>query len=372
MNACVGWRVSPSRARWCSRGRRGRPRRSGRSQSKDGKTNFKFGFLAQPQLEVLETPDGSGSTRRTSSCGGSASLFGGKICGPVDVLLRDRQPQPGEGDPRQDREPDGAKDAGFMYLQDAYVTYDQGDAFKVDAGMIMTPLGHNHNQSAATLLPVDYGPLHVRRSRAHGHAGRARLRRPAARLPVEAAPGIPPRRLPGGPRRRGAQRASRGGTRGLVPLCGRHRLLLRRHVPGDQAGVGDRRQLRRPGGLPLLRGRRVRRAAVQQGPARGDRRRSTGCGSTAGRSSPRCRSRTWWRSRRASTSPRPSSPPFVQYSRRTFDNPATPGAERVAGGAGVLDGRSPAEPEGQRAAASTPKGCRTGPRCSAQLQLFYF
>ena len=26
-------------------------------ESKDGKTNFKFGFLAQPQLEVLETPD---------------------------------------------------------------------------------------------------------------------------------------------------------------------------------------------------------------------------------------------------------------------------------------------------------------------------
>jgi hypothetical protein len=28
----------------------------------------------------------------------------------------------------------------------------------VDAGMILVPLGHEHNQSAATLLPIDYGP----------------------------------------------------------------------------------------------------------------------------------------------------------------------------------------------------------------------
>ncbi len=47
-------------------------------ESKDGKTNIKFGFLAQPQVESLETPDGSGSStnlflRRLRM------IFGGKI-----------------------------------------------------------------------------------------------------------------------------------------------------------------------------------------------------------------------------------------------------------------------------------------------------
>ena len=45
-----------------------------------------------------------------------------------------------------------------MYLQDAYVSYNASNAFHVDAGMMLLPLGHNHMQSAATLLPVDYGP----------------------------------------------------------------------------------------------------------------------------------------------------------------------------------------------------------------------
>jgi hypothetical protein len=45
-----------------------------------------------------------------------------------------------------------------MYIQDAYFTYDAMNAFKVDAGMILVPMSWNHTQSAASLLPVDYGP----------------------------------------------------------------------------------------------------------------------------------------------------------------------------------------------------------------------
>ena len=37
------------------------------------------------------------------------------------------------------------------------MTYDRGTAFKVDLGMLLLGQSHNHLQSAATLLPVDYG-----------------------------------------------------------------------------------------------------------------------------------------------------------------------------------------------------------------------
>jgi hypothetical protein len=43
-------------------------------------------------------------------------------------------------------------------MQDMFVTYNYSDGFKVDAGAILLGQSHNHLQSAATLLPVDYGP----------------------------------------------------------------------------------------------------------------------------------------------------------------------------------------------------------------------
>jgi hypothetical protein len=53
----------------------------------------------------------------------------------------------------------GAKEAGNIYIQDAYFTFEPGMAFKIDTGMILVPMSYNHTQSAASLLPVDYGPF---------------------------------------------------------------------------------------------------------------------------------------------------------------------------------------------------------------------
>ena len=125
-----------------------------------------------------------------------------------------------------------------MYIQDAYFTYNQGDAFKVDAGMIMVPLGHNHNQSAATLLPVDYGPYTFLEVVAHGRrVGRdygVQLRGYPPKQHLEYRLGV----FQGVRGAEAPQRVPRGGPRRLVPLCRRHRVLLRRHLPGEPSGCG--------------------------------------------------------------------------------------------------------------------------------------
>jgi hypothetical protein len=125
-------------------------------ESKDGKSNIKVGLLVQPQLEVVDTPDAADQSKNLF-LRRIRIIFGGKISDRWTFFVETDSPNLGKATGDKTTNPNGAKDGGGMYIQDAYFTYNQADAFKVDAGMIMVPLGHNHNQSAATLLPVDYG-----------------------------------------------------------------------------------------------------------------------------------------------------------------------------------------------------------------------
>jgi hypothetical protein len=125
-------------------------------ESKDGRTNLKVGFLVQPQLEAVETADTTDQSKNLF-LRRIRIMFGGRIADRWTFFFETDSPNLGKSMGDKASNPTGAKDAGTVYIQDAYFTYNQGDAFKVDAGMIMVPLGHNHNQSAATLLPVDYG-----------------------------------------------------------------------------------------------------------------------------------------------------------------------------------------------------------------------
>jgi hypothetical protein len=126
-------------------------------ESKDGKSSLKFGFLIQPQLELLETADHDAT---------SANLYirrlrlivGGTLNEHWSFFFETDSPNLGKVNPNPGASQPGAKDQGDLYVQDAYVTYSQGMAFKVDAGMIMLPHSRNGTQSAATLLAVDYGP----------------------------------------------------------------------------------------------------------------------------------------------------------------------------------------------------------------------
>ncbi len=124
--------------------------------SKDGKTNIKIGFLAQPQAEIVDTPDGTGQSKNVY-LRRIRIMFGGKVAERWTFFFETDSPNVGKTLGDKASNPTGAREAGNIYIQDAYLTYNQADWLKVDAGMMLIPLGHNHNQSAATLLPIDYG-----------------------------------------------------------------------------------------------------------------------------------------------------------------------------------------------------------------------
>jgi hypothetical protein len=121
--------------------------------SKDGSSFIKFGFLAQPQAEWLETADAK-SWSQNLFLRRMRLLLGGKIANRWLFFVETDSPNLGKGTGST-----GVKDTGNVYIQDAYFTFDQSNDFKVDVGMILMPMSWNHLQSAASLLPVDYGPF---------------------------------------------------------------------------------------------------------------------------------------------------------------------------------------------------------------------
>ena len=49
------------------------------------------------------------------------------------------------------------KDTGDVHLQDFAATYKFSPAFQLEGGLLLMEQSYNHNQSAATLLGIDYG-----------------------------------------------------------------------------------------------------------------------------------------------------------------------------------------------------------------------
>jgi hypothetical protein len=120
-------------------------------ESEDGSTSIKFGFLAQMRGESLDQIDGE-TTRQDLYFRRLRILFGGKISEKWGFFFETDSPNLGKGTA------DGNKDAGDIFIQDFFFTYNHSNAFKIDFGAILIPLSHNSQQSAASLLPTDYGP----------------------------------------------------------------------------------------------------------------------------------------------------------------------------------------------------------------------
>jgi hypothetical protein len=125
--------------------------------SKDGSTNIKIGFLVQPQAEALETADQQ-ETSKNLFVRRFRILFSGALSSKWTFFFETDSPNLGKVNPNATGAT-AAKDAGDVFIQDAFVTYNHSDVFKVDVGMIMLPHSRNGTQSAATLLAVDYGPF---------------------------------------------------------------------------------------------------------------------------------------------------------------------------------------------------------------------
>src|SRR5512133_2450096 len=123
--------AAPARAQW-------------QVASKDGKNSIKFGFLAQPQFESLETTDSQHPTGDTVYAKNLflrrfRILFGGQIAGNWTFFFETDSPNLGKQVAGTT-----AKDAGSIYLQDAFVTYNHGDPFKIDVGELLLGQDHNH------------------------------------------------------------------------------------------------------------------------------------------------------------------------------------------------------------------------------------
>jgi hypothetical protein len=119
--------------------------------SKDGKSSIKFGLLAQPQAEWIDTSTGDG-TSQNLFVRRLRILMGGKIGEKVSFFVETDSPNLGKADAT------GKKNADTIFMQDIIVTYTFSKAFMIDSGLLLTPNSHNSEQGATTLLPVDYAP----------------------------------------------------------------------------------------------------------------------------------------------------------------------------------------------------------------------
>jgi len=116
--------------------------------------SFKLGILGQFQADTLEDPPTNANTnnlfvRRLRL------MFGGQVAGKVTFFVETDSPNLGKTLPSGKAIPPSTVSSTFV--QDAYGEFKASDAFAIDAGLMFVPFSHNSLQSAATLLPIDYG-----------------------------------------------------------------------------------------------------------------------------------------------------------------------------------------------------------------------
>src|SRR4051812_18390571 len=112
--------------------------------------NFKLGVLGQFQVDTIDTAGTDGNTTNVFARR-LRLLFGGSVAKNVTFFVETDSPNLG-------KTLAGAKNiTPSIIVQDAYAEFKAVDAFMVDAGLMFVPFSRNGLQSAATLLPIDYG-----------------------------------------------------------------------------------------------------------------------------------------------------------------------------------------------------------------------
>jgi hypothetical protein len=112
--------------------------------------NFRLGVLGQFQADTIDSPGPEPNTnnlfvRRLRL------IFGGQVAKNVTFFVETDAPNLGR------TLPSGKDIQPSVILQDAYASVKVIDAFTLDAGLMFVPFSRNSLQSAATLLPIDYG-----------------------------------------------------------------------------------------------------------------------------------------------------------------------------------------------------------------------
>jgi len=114
--------------------------------------HFKFGILGQFQGDTITDRPTDASTdnlfvRR------ARLMFGGQVAKNVTFFVETDTPNLGRTVP-----PSAKNIQPGTIVQDAYGEFKASQAFAIDAGLMFVPFSYNSLQSAASLLPIDYGP----------------------------------------------------------------------------------------------------------------------------------------------------------------------------------------------------------------------
>ena len=120
--------------------------------SADGKQSFKIGILGQLQAESIENGNAKNDSANNLFLRRLRLLGNFKLSDELTVFFDTDSPNLGKGNA------DGSKNNADIFIQDFVVTYAFSKAFQLDGGMLLMAQSYNHNQSAASLLAVDYGP----------------------------------------------------------------------------------------------------------------------------------------------------------------------------------------------------------------------
>ena len=113
---------------------------------------FKLGLLLQTQADALEDP-ATGAYAQNVFVRRVRLLLGGQISKQLSFFVETDSPNLGKSVAT------GTKNSQpSMYLQDAYVEWKVSDQFLLNAGLMLPSPSRNGVQSAASLLPIDYGP----------------------------------------------------------------------------------------------------------------------------------------------------------------------------------------------------------------------
>lgn len=112
--------------------------------------NFKLGVLGQFQADWLEDPANDDTTQNLF-IRRIRLLFGGQVAKNVTFFVETDAPNLGK------TLPGGKNISPSVVVQDAYGELTLHPAFALDAGLMFVPFSRNSIQTAASLLPIDYG-----------------------------------------------------------------------------------------------------------------------------------------------------------------------------------------------------------------------
>jgi len=112
--------------------------------------NVKLGFLLQGQADWTENA-ATDAFAQNLFVRRVRVLLGGQVAKNVTFFFETDSPNLG-------KVVGGSKVTSGLIVQDAFVSWKLSDEFTIDGGLILTGIAHNSLQSAASLMPVDYGP----------------------------------------------------------------------------------------------------------------------------------------------------------------------------------------------------------------------